>query len=61
MNNVSFVIYADDNIPWVIENGVIQGTESLKKVSAELLCWFPNNQILTKVKSKSWQCRKLKI
>ena len=53
MNNVSFVIYADDNIPWVIENGVIQVTESLKKVSAELLCWFPNNQILTKVKSKS--------
>ena len=28
MNNVSFVIYADDNIPWVIENGVIQVTES---------------------------------
>ena len=45
INNINFRNYADDNVPYVTGDGVMQVTESLKEVSDELFCWFANNQM----------------
>ena len=45
MNKVDFANYADDNMPYVIGNGVKEAINSLKKASDELFYWFANNQM----------------
>lgn len=45
MNNVDFESHADDNIQYVIGDGVIQVIEYLKEASDELFCWLANNQM----------------
>ena len=45
INNVYFASYSDDNTPYVIGDGVIQATESLKEASDELFCSFANNEM----------------
>ena len=45
LNNVNFAYFADNNIPYVIGDGVMQVIESLKEASDELFCWFANNQM----------------
>ena len=37
--------YFDYNTPYVIADGVIQLTESLKEPSDKLFSWFANNQM----------------
>ena len=37
--------YADDNTPYVIEDGVTQLSEYLRERSGKLFCWFANNQM----------------
>ena len=44
-NNVNFGSYADDSTSYVIGNGVIQVTVSLKEASDELFCSFAYNQM----------------
>ena len=45
MNNVDFARYADDNTPYVIENGIKMVINSLKEASDELCYWFADNQM----------------
>ena len=45
MNNVDFASYADDNTPYVKENGVKEVINFLKEASGELLYWFADNQM----------------
>ena len=45
MNNVNFATYVDGNTPYVIGDGIIQVTESLKNASDELFCWSTINQM----------------
>ena len=45
MNNVNFPSYVDDNALYVIGDGVIEVTASLKEASGKLFLWFANNQM----------------
>lgn len=45
MNNVDFESHADDNIQYVIGDGVIKVIGYLKEASDELFCWLANNQM----------------